>query len=113
MGPAFVDTHKGIVAHLSPPTDAVRRMSEPAKPSWLVFPKFDANSCGGLVPALKAAAFIAASDSCFNYKSLGEDAFDQLGRLVDQCDAYDLSFSKLDAAADELDRLGNHWHDGA
>lgn len=112
LGPAFIETHKGTVAHLRPPADAVRRMTEPAKPAWVVFPKFDANCCGGLVPASKASAFIAASDSCFNYKSLGEVSFDQLARLVGQCDAYDLPFAELEAAAAELDGLSAARRDG-
>lgn len=106
MGPEFVDTRKGTVAHLRPPADAVRRMAEPAQPAWLVFPAFDAKLGRGLAPMSKASAFIAASDSSFNYKVLGEAGFDQLGRFVDQCDAYDFPFDELGAAADELDRLG-------
>ena len=113
MGPVFVETHKGTIAHLRPPVDAVRRMTEPAKPAWIVFPKFDANCYGGLVPASKASAFIAASDSCFNYKALGEAAFDQLASLVGQCDTYDLPFAELDAAANELDRLSTARRDDA
>ncbi len=106
MGPSFIDTRKGTVAHLRPPADAVQRMIEPARPAWLVFPAFDAKLGGGLVSMSKASAFIAASGSSFNYRILGEAGFDHLSRLIDQCEAFDLPFNELAAAADALDRLG-------
>lgn len=106
FGPLFIETRKGTVAHLRPPADAVHRMDEPARPSWLVFPGFDAQASNGLAARSKAAAFIAAADCSFNYKILGETGFDVLARLIEGCDCFEFPFNDLGAAADTLDRLG-------
>jgi len=113
MGPSFVDTRKGTVAHLRPPPDSVERMAEPARPAWLVFPAFDTRVASGLAPLSKASAFIAASDSSFNYGTLGEAGFDQLARFVDQCETYDFPFDDLNTAAEALDRLADDRRNAA
>ncbi|MDZ7829145.1 MAG: HprK-related kinase A [Halofilum sp. (in: g-proteobacteria)] len=97
------DTLKGTVAHLRPPADSVRRMDEPARPAWIVFPKFEAGATTALVPRDRDSAFFELARNSFNYSALGTIAFERTVDLVAQSDCHDLTFSDLD---DALARLG-------
>lgn len=94
-GPETYDTAKGRVTHLRPPADSVERMLETAQPKWIVFPRYVAGAEPLLTPRTKPQTFIDLAENAFNYSTLGETGFDVVGRLVDQCDCYDFTYSKL------------------
>lgn len=103
--PEIYDTQKGRVTHLAPPPDSVRRMAEPARPRWIVFPKYEAGAEPVLTPRTRTETFMRLAENAFNYGTLGETGFDAIARLLDQCDCYDLVYSRLDDALEVFEWL--------
>lgn len=106
-GPETYDTAKGRVTHLRPPIDSVERMLETAQPRWIVFPRYSPGSDPLLTPRAKAQTFIHFAENAFNYSTLGETGFDVVGRLVDQCDCYDFTYSRLEDALEVFDWISS------
>ncbi len=105
MSPEWKDTHKGTVAHLRPPSDAVRRAQETAKPAWIMFLTYRPGDPTKLEPVPKARAFLRVADSAFNYSVLGLCGFETVANLIDTCDCYEFSYSRLDEAVERLTGL--------
>jgi HprK-related kinase A len=105
IGRVFAPTHKGTLAHLRPPFDAVERQTEPALPGWVVFPTHSDDAETRLVPLGKAAGFVRLEKNCFNYDALGRPAFDALGQLIDAAECYELPFAQAVDAAELIDGL--------
>jgi HprK-related kinase A len=108
IGRTFAPTHKGALAHLRPPTEAVERQAEPALPGWVVFPTHAGNADTRLAPLGKTASFLRLQENCFNYTALGRAAFDALGQLIEAAECYELSFAQAAAAAELVDSLAEH-----
>jgi HprK-related kinase A len=104
-GPEIYDTAKGRVTHLRPPEASVTRMREPARPRWIVFPRYEANAAPVLLRRDKAQTFLHFAQNAFNYSPLGSLAFTATGDLIDRCDCYDFVYSKLDDALAAFDQL--------
>jgi HprK-related kinase A len=105
IGRVFAPTHKGTLAHLLPPIEAVERQAERALPGWVVFPTHAENADTRLVPLRKAAAFLRLETNCFNYPALGRSAFDASSRLIEAAECYELPFAHAMAAAELVDGL--------
>ncbi|MBK5940381.1 HprK-related kinase A [Halochromatium roseum] len=105
LGPSFEGTHKGTVAHVRPPSESVQRMDEPARPRWVVFPRWVANSRLRLEPVVKPDAFLMVATNAFNYNLLGQTAFELVGQMVDACECYTLVYSDLKEAMAALNEL--------
>jgi HprK-related kinase A len=105
LSPEVTDTAKGTIAHLKAPRDSVLRAAEPARPGWVVFPRYVAGADLRLEPIAPARAFTRMAENCFNYGLLGGEGFDALGRLVDAAPAYDLSYGRLPEALALFERL--------
>jgi hypothetical protein len=93
--PAVRDTLKGTVAHMKPPADSVARALEPARPGWVIFPKYEAGAPTTLEALPRARAALRLADNAFNYATLGAPGFDALGELVGASDCYDFRYSDL------------------
>ena len=106
-GPETYDTAKGRVTHLQPPADSVKRMLETAQPRWIVFPRYKAGAEPLLTPRTKPQTFMDVAENAFNYSTLGETGFDVVGRLVDQCDCYDFTYSRLDDALEVFEWIAS------
>ena len=80
FGPLMTATPKGDVRHLVPPSDAIARMVEPAKPALLLFPSF------GFEPAIRdigaSEVFMRLTQASTNYVALGETGFTTLTRFI-------------------------------
>lgn len=98
------DTLKGTVAHLRPPADSVQRMDVPARPAWIVFPRFETGAANALVSRERDNAFFELVSNAFNYSALGTTAFERTVDLVAQSDCRDLVYSDL---ADAVACLGD------
>lgn len=105
--PTVYDTHKGLVTHMAPPKNSVERMQENAQPRWVVFPKFVAGAAPQLVPKPKAETFIELAKNSFNYSVLGETGFDIVRRLIDQCECYSFTYSRLEDAVQVFEELAS------
>lgn len=102
MSPACSGTPKGTMAHLRPPADSIRRMTEPAEPAFVIFPKYAAAAGCHLVPRSKAQTLLGLAGNAFNYHLLGRTGFESLAAVVDRVTCYDLSFDAVNRAADML-----------
>lgn len=98
MSEAVQDTLKGTVAHLKPPHAHIHRMDEPARPRWVVFPRYLAGSAPKWAPRPRAQAMMELGRNAFNYSLLGREGFETLARVVSACECLDFSYSQLDDA---------------
>jgi HprK-related kinase A len=99
------DTAKGTVALLKAPGEAIRRVAETAAPAWVVFPRFAAGAAARLEPRSKADILIELGENAFNYSIHGERGFEVLSSLVDRCDCYTFTYSKLDEALELFEAM--------
>ena len=107
IGPPFLKTRKGTVAHVRPPLDSIRRGQEPARPRWLIFPRWVANARLRLESMPRSQAFLMVATNAFNYEVLDEAAFRLVADVVRACDCYSLVYSDLNEAIPALDELSN------
>ncbi|MFP5409873.1 MAG: HprK-related kinase A [Gammaproteobacteria bacterium] len=101
------DTLKGTVAHLRPLRDSVLRQHEPARPGWVIFPRWQAGAATALEPRSHAQTFMYLAENAFNYSHLGSDGFRTGCQLIDQVDCHDFTYSRLDEAVALFDRLAD------
>lgn len=99
------DTTKGTVALLRPPTQSAVRVREPVRASWIVLPKYTPNMLPLLEPHSKARTFMLIAEQSFNYDIHGENGFEAVGNLVDQCACYQYTYSQLDDAVRTFEEL--------
>lgn len=101
---------KGLVALMKPPSGSVMRVIEPARPNWIILPKFEADSASLLVKHSPARTFLLIAEQSFNYHVHGQNGFKAVAALVDQCRCAQFTYSDLDDAIEvfsDLDsRLG-------
>ncbi len=105
MGDLAHDTVKGTVSHMGAPVESVNRSQERVRPAWIIFPKYNAGAKAELKPESKCSAFMRVIQNSFNYSVLGDSGFNAIAQLMDQCDCYDFSYSKLDDAIALFDAL--------
>lgn len=101
------DTAKGTVAHMRPPRESVRRQHEPARPGWVIFPKWRADAPAELTPRSRAETFIYLAQNAFNYSHLGVDGFRVGTQLIEQTDCYDFEYGQLDQAVITFNQLAD------
>lgn len=107
FGVVVSETVKGRVAHVQPPREGVERASQPARPGWVVLPRFVAGAPARLEPLSKARAFMHLVDNAFNYNVHGREGFRVLADAIEHCDCYEFSYSRLDEAAAIFERLAS------
>jgi len=100
-----LETQKGTLAHVRPPSASVANAGQTCRAAWIVFPRYEAGAPVRLAPLTRARAFMRVADNCFNYSLLGARGFDVLGELVDGAHCYDFSYSTLDAAVGAIEQL--------
>ena len=105
IGPLSSGTHKGTVAHLKPSKASVQAVGKTARPALILFPRYISGEETSLSHHPKERAFITAAEQSFNYSLLGQEGFELMGRLIDQCECFDLDFSDLDDAISAVDNL--------
>jgi HprK-related kinase A len=105
IGPSFLETRKGTVAHVRPPEESIIRGQEPAEPRWLIFPRWAADAPLTLEPIPKSEAFLMVATNAFNYEVLDATAFRLVTEMVRVCDCYSLRYSDLNEAITALDAL--------
>jgi HprK-related kinase A len=102
--PVF-DTKKGTVALLRPPSESVLRVSEPARPAWIVFPKYVPGAPAVFSTYSKAHTCLGVARESFNYDIHGRNGFLALTRLVDGCNCFEFSYGDLEDAVHEFSLL--------
>ncbi len=99
------DTLKGTLALMKAPDESVARVHEPARPAWIISPRFEAGSPTLLAPTDKASMLLLLAEQAFNYDIHGRAGFEMTADLVDRCDCLELVYSDLDDAIARLDAL--------
>jgi HprK-related kinase A len=107
LGPEIPNTLKGTVAHVRPPKESIECEDKPAKPRWIVFPKWIPDTKLRLEFLPRSEAFLLLASNAFNYEVLGETAFDAVTRLVQGCECRKLVYSDFDSALTALNELTN------
>jgi HprK-related kinase A len=110
LGPIFPRTRKGDVAHLRPPADSLARQREPARPAWIVFPRFRAGGALRLSALSNSTTFTRLSQNAFNYRLLGATGFVALRALVDTCQSWSAEFGDLESILAAIDNLPPPMH---
>jgi HprK-related kinase A len=105
VGKVCPDTAKGDIAHMRPPADSVRAMSQPARPALLVFPKYTAGAALLSAPQGRAHALGELTRHAFNFAVLAGEGFDALANLVEQVRAHRIEYASFDQLMPEIDRL--------
>ena len=105
LGPDFLRTRKGTVAHLRSPDSSVHSVSVHAPAAWIVFPRYTTGANLRLESIAKPQAFVKLSNNSFNYRLLGEKGFHGVARLVRDCECYILSYGNLDEAIGAMNLL--------
>jgi hypothetical protein len=105
FGPFCRDTAKGVITHLRAPRISVEQAGQPARPAWVVFPRFQAGAELALTPCPAEEAFQALIEAAFNYPVQGPAGFHALADLGSEVTARHLRYSDLDAACQRLERL--------
>lgn len=105
MTAPVADTAKGTLALMRAPADSVARVHEPARPAWIVMPRYVAGSEPQLEPLAKARMLLLLADQAFNYNVHGTAGFTATADLVDTCHCHEFSYSRLDDAVATMDAL--------
>ena len=105
FGPHVHDTRKGSVAHVRPSHRDVELAHRPARPAWVIFPRYQAGVDTRLHPMPLARAGWALANNAFNFSTLGETGFAALTRAVAGCTAYELDYGDLETATGLFDQL--------
>lgn len=105
IGPVTVGTRKGTVAHLAPSAASVAARTQPARPEFVVFPRYRPGKSARIEALSAPQAFIELSGNAFNYALLGETAFVALTNLLSHCRFYELTYPDLDNAFALIDAL--------
>mgnify|MGYP001765581139 CR=1 FL=1 len=100
--PSVRDTVKGTVAHMRAPQESIKAGRQMAQARWLIFPKFVPGAAWHLTPLPKAMAMTELASNVFNFRGLGMLAFETLSRLVDSVDCFQLEYSSLADAEEQL-----------
>ncbi len=103
--PSVPDTTKGTVALMRPPAQSVARRDEPAKPRWVVLPKYRRGSPALLEKYSPARTFHLLAEQSFNYDILGVGGFEAVSQLIDQSGCYHFTYSDLNQALVCFDAL--------
>lgn len=106
IGAATLATHKGTVAHLRPDGASIAAVDRPGRAAHIVFPRWRADApAARLTRRTKADAFELLARNSFNYSLLGRLGFTLNADLIDACDGWDFTYSRLDEAMRVLEDL--------
>lgn len=104
----YDDTNKGTVSLLKPPENSVARTEEEVMPAYIIQPQYRADAEIKLEEESKGRMFMYVAENSFNYSVLGESGYNILTRLIDMCQCYKFSYSRLDEAVDLFDSIINN-----
>lgn len=107
LGVVVHETSKGSVTHVQPPLASVSRMAEPATPAWVVLPRYQPDTPARLEPLARAEAFMQLVDNAFNYHVHGSRGFEVLAALIDRCECYRFTYSRLEEAVPMFNALAD------
>lgn len=102
IGPSFMKTRKGTVAHLAAKSDDVSRRDVCAPPRMVVLPRWRAGAATSLTPIDAEQVFGAVAFNAFNYEVLGEAGFRAAIDVTRACSGWQLEYSDLEEALEVI-----------
>lgn len=105
LGPVAHDTMKGNVAHLKVSEDSLARAEVCVPAAWVVFPKYQSGAHLSVTQRPKSTSLLDLASNSFNHHIHGVSGFNALVSLVNQCQCFDLRYSRTDEALDWFDKL--------
>lgn len=103
FGPLLAGTPKGDIRHLVPDTPAIERMTEPARPALVLFPRFGFDTAErGLGPS---EVFVRLTQASTNYVALGERGFEAMTSLVQGVPARAIDYPDTEAGIAQVEAL--------
>lgn len=105
ISPPVPDTLKGTVALMRPPAEAVRRRAEPARPAWVVLPRWQAGARAAFERIDRAEAALLLAEQSFNYHVLGLAGFEVLTAMVGRAACLRFSYGALDELVPAFEAL--------
>ena len=102
VGPVFVGTRKGTVAHVSPPDEYIRRAVEDARPAMVMYAGYTAGAPVQIRSLSKSENFVRLTQNSFNYHLLGLTAFNLSADLATDLPAYEIRYGN---AAEAVERI--------
>ena len=90
------DTQKGDVAHVRPPTDAVRRCNEDAELFAVVFPKFVAGSSTDVFSMTQISTLNMLIENAFNFDLFGHEGFEFISSKLPNLLLLEATYSNVD-----------------
>jgi hypothetical protein len=78
---------------------------EPARPAWIVMPRYTRGAAPTLTETPKARMLLLLAEQAFNYDLHGRGGFEATADLVDRCACLDFEYSTLDDAVRCIDEL--------
>jgi HprK-related kinase A len=105
IGRSWEDTRKGTVAHMGAPENSVLEERMAAVPYCVVAPKYSRDGGIQINAESKAQMFMYLAKNSFNYHVLGPQGFVALGRVIDRCACYHLTFNDLAGAVATIEDL--------
>lgn len=105
FSPVVHDTRKGSVALVRAPDEAVELAGVPARPRWLVFPRYRPEPGVEQSALSRGQALIRLAEQGFNYGILGARGFETLADTIEACECLDLRYERLSDAVGAVERL--------
>jgi HprK-related kinase A len=105
FGPRYAKTRKGDVVHMFPPGDSLQRQADPARPRFIVFPRYEPGAALQLQEQPPEVAMTRLVNNSFNYRVSGALGFRSLCRLVRECASYQLINGDLSEAVAAVESL--------
>ena len=103
MGPLLAGTPKGDIRHLAPPSSAIARMDDTARPALILFPSFGHAAEVRAMPP--SETFVRLTQASTNYLALGERGFGALTRLVQAVPAAAIDYPDTATAIGQVEDL--------
>ncbi|MFN4115748.1 MAG: HprK-related kinase A [Inhella sp.] len=92
LGPIYRATRKGDISLAACPPASVAAAHEPARPAWLVFPRFEAGCAPHSEAISRAEAFAKIAEQSFNQTRMGETGFRALCQLLDNAQCHEIRY---------------------
>ena len=105
IGPKFVGTRKGTVAHVCPPGEHIQRALEEARPVMVMYAGYCAGTSWQIRALSKSENFVRLTQNSFNYHLLGLTAFNLAAELATELSAFELQYGDAGEAVERITEM--------
>lgn len=102
---AVPTAHKGPITLLRPPAASIAERHRPARPRWLVLPRYTPDGDDSPRRQSPGHAMMAVLEQCFDWGLRGRRDFELIADMIEGCDTFTLAHGDLGRATAALDAL--------